>query len=186
MKIKKAQPVAAVERPEWLALLDGDIEVRALVESLAFDPDMVERAGAEQAKLYYDASRYHLKIWRQLASLQAKLDLAKAEAGLRIRSRTKEGRGPSIPEVADLVSLDKIVRKLSEKIRVVTAHEKYADLLVKSYMARQSALKVVSETRNAEINGAVRQVKARMASDGMREKMESLRARSGHEEDIPY
>jgi hypothetical protein len=177
MKIK-TQPV----RPDWLELLDGEIQIRGLVESLAFDPDMVERAGAEQAKLYYDASRYHLKIWRRLSALQAKLDVAKAEAGLRIRAKGNgSGRGPSIPEVADLVSLDKFVRKLNDKIRVVTAHEKYAELLVKSYMARQSALKVVSETRNAEINGAVRTVKQRMASDSMRERMESLRSRVGNE-----
>lgn len=180
-KVKKPYHAAVeVEKPEWLELLNEDIVVPALVESLAFDQDQVEQAGSVQAKLYYDASRYHLKVWKRLASLKAKLEVARAEAGLRVRSMKDAAGRKAHTEaaIAEKVTLNSAVRALSRKIDAVSVQEKYAKLLSDSYIQRQSALKVVSETRNAEINGAVRQVKMNMAVDGMREKMEQVRART--------
>jgi hypothetical protein len=165
---------------EILEIITAEVNIKRLLHRLEFSPDEIEKAAIDQPRLYLEASRFRVQMMHSRAKLLHKLEVIKAKARLRYRGQRKAagGRG-SLTEgaITSMVDSNRLVRKYRRRLDAAYVREEFGKLLVEVLRSRQSTLKVVAETRNAEINSEIRAVKDRMATADMRREAKKARHR---------
>lgn len=170
-------------------LLDKKVDVPQLIDQLEFDPDDLESAELHQPGLYLEASRLNTQVMLYRERMEARHAEARANAGLKFRKRKDDaGRKVHTEGAIDaLVTLDPDVMVLRRKLDKAYAYESLTKSLVITYSQRGHVLKMIGDSRNAEINSQVRSVKNNMAANKFMKHARRVRDRydtlDGHDKD---
>lgn len=142
------RPKTAVER-----VLEGDVDILALLNKLDFSVEEVSRAAQEQPKLFLTACRFRIQRMRRRSSAEARLESKRAEIGLRIRQKYRS-TGDKITEaqLASMILRNSEVGELRERFSRAEEEEEFCKLLLEAFRMRRDAVRIVSEQALAEMN----------------------------------
>lgn len=158
--------------------LEQEIDLQKLVKELRITEEDIERAALHQPKLFLDASKYRVEKLRIKSARKARLEVLKANLGIRFRKEADPKRKPTEVAINEKVVSHKKYRLLRKKLEEAVAQEEFAESLQESYRQRKEMLRLLTDIRNAEISQEIRQVRSQMAYDETREMSEKARRRA--------
>jgi|HubBroStandDraft_5_1064220.scaffolds.fasta_scaffold04165_3 hypothetical protein len=174
-----------LEPRDVLEFLSRPVDVRRLIQRLAFDLDNFDQANMEQPRLSLEAGRYRTQAALMKARLELQLETKQAELGNVLRRRGQDAKkAPTDKAVQGKVILDPEVQSLRKRLYLAEATEVWAKQLAEAYQyQRLAVLKNIGEVRASEISNEIRTVKGRAAVDGLRRQAEKMRKRYDREDE---
>jgi hypothetical protein len=158
-------------------------KLQKMVNRLDFLETDVIGAAREQPKLYLEAARYRVAKMRARSKALAQLDVAKSEAGLRLRKK-KDSEGKkkyTEPAIKEMIAADPDVAVAQKALDRAYSEEEFAKLLVEAYRYRKDALKIVVEANFAEVSKEFKELRIASETQGLqrlkqraRRKLDSL------------
>lgn len=160
--------------------LEQEVDLEKLIKELRISEDDIERAALKQPKLYLEASRYRVNKLRVRSARFAKLEVAKAELGIKLRRQSHSSKEKKLTEAAlnEIVVSNPKYRLLRKKLERAFAEEEFAKSLQESYRQRKDAIRIIADIRNAEISQEIRQARSQLAYDETRKMSEQARRRA--------
>lgn len=162
---------------EVLEMLRAPVDVRRLIDRLAFDVDNFERANMEQPRLSLEAGRYRTQAALLKARLELQLETREADLGIALRKKSEHAkRAPTEKALSGRIVLDPEVQVLRKRLYLAEITEIWAKQLAEAYQyQRLAVLKVIGDIRASEIANELRTVKEKAAVDGLRRQAERVR-----------
>lgn len=155
------------------AYLAAEVNLRKLVDKLAFDPDDLERANMLQPQLYLKASKYKVQLMRLRGKAQRKFEMLCASKRQQLRRLNGgKGRGERMTEsgISDAIIKDGKVRRAKRVLDRAFELEEFGKLLVDAFRQRRDVVRNLVEMRNSEMANEIRSVRNAMARNDV-EKM---------------
>lgn len=168
---------------EILEILRAPVNVRRLIDRLAFDADNFERANLEQPRLSLEAGRYRTQAALLRARLELQLETQEAALGVQLR-RKGEGakRAPTEKAVSSKIILNPEIQSLRKRLYLAETTEIWSKQLAEAYQyQRLAVLKIIGDVRASEIASELRTVKEKGALDIVRRAAEKMRSRFENE-----
>lgn len=169
---------------EILEILRAPVDVRRLINRLAFDLDNFDRANMEQPRLSLEAGRYRTQAALLRARVELQLETKQAELGVQLRRRGEGAKkAPTDKAITSKVVLDPEVQALRKRLYLAEATEIWSKQLAEAYQyQRLAVLKVIGEIRASELASELRTVKEKGALDIVRRAAEKARSRFEQED----
>ena len=157
-------------------VLDKPVNLRGLIQRIAFEPESLEDAALEQPGLYLEASRYRTLKMRKRLSRELQRDMVKADFGLQ---RRKKKLADKLTESAikDSVMLSQEVVTAEKELNRSLVEEEWSKGLVETFRQRQKVIEVLKDIRISESTPIVRKVRNELAMKSMRRAAEKARER---------
>lgn len=149
------------------SILNRPVNLKGLIDKIAFDPEDLEHAALEQPGLYLEASRYRTLKMRKKNSAYVTMNAVKARLGLSYRKKKRDGQRLTEGAVKDAALFDPEMVSACKGLDHASEEEEWAKALVEVFRQRLSVIKVLTEIRVAEISNEIREVKNKMAVDSM-------------------
>jgi hypothetical protein len=158
-------------------LLDTPVALEQVLNKLDFTEEDILRAAMENPSLYLMAGTFRVQKMRKRMKAQHRLDLAQAEAGLRIRKiRTPDGKKKyTEPQIKEKIVLEDDVKENRQKLDGAFEEEEFSKLLLDSCRYRKDALRIIVDGRLSEAAGELREAKEGMVRSDMRKRSQQLR-----------
>jgi len=163
-----------------LKALSKPVDVRRLIDKLAFDLDDLEDAAMHQPSLRLKSGR--LQVQMMLRKSQLKRELAAIIGKKSIRIRRKHGNSYTATAIKNELGYDSEVRHAQRKLDEAEALEAYAADLTESYKERSMAILNLTKLRASETNSELRAVKNQSEVEAMRKKAHHMRNRLEQED----
>lgn len=160
---------------DLLKALSKPVDVRKLIDKLAFDLDGLEEASMEQPKLRLRAGR--LQVQMMLRKAQLKRQLAAVTGKKSIHIRKKHGNSYTATAIKNELGYDSEVHYAQRKLDEAEALEEYAKDLTEAFGERSKTLFNLVKLRVSEMGSELRQVKGQAEVDELRKKAHKMRDR---------
>lgn len=160
---------------DLLKALTKPVDVKRLIEKLAFDLDGLEEASMDQPTLRLRSGR--LQVQMMLRKAQLKRELAAIIGHKSQRIRRKHGNSYTATAIKNELGYDRDVRHAQRKLDEAEALEEYAKDLTEAYGERSKTIFNLVKLRVSEIGSELRQVKGKAEVDALSHKARKLRDR---------
>jgi hypothetical protein len=124
--------------------------VDLLLQKLAFLPEAIVEAAAEQSRLFMDAVDYRMSAMDHRIQAEAALAELEASKSLSIRSSGAEERITE-GKIKAMLTADPKMQKFTQAFNQAERNEEYAKLLVDAYRMRRDCLRIVGELAAREM-----------------------------------
>lgn len=160
--------------------LEQEIDIEGLIRELRITEEDIEKAALRQPKLFLEASRYRVRKLQIRTARMAKLEVAKAELGIKLRRQAHEGSEKKLTEAAinELIVSNRKYRILRKKLEAAFVQEEFAKSLQESYRQKRDILRILADIRNAEISQEIRQARSQLAFDETRKMSDKARRKA--------
>lgn len=160
---------------DLLKALGKPVDVRKLIDKLAFDLEDLEVASLEQPRLRLRAGR--LQTQMMLRKLELKSRLAAIVGKKSIHIRHKHGNSYTATAIKNELGYDPEVRHAQRKLDEAEALESYAQDLTDAFTERSKALFNLVGLRRSEMSSELRAAKGQAEVDALRDKARKMRDR---------
>lgn len=164
-------------------ILERPVNLRGLIDKIAFEPETLEDAALEQPGLYLEASRYRTLKMRKRLAKELERDKVKAEVGLTQRRKKKEGERQTESAIKDIAALDPSFVLAQKALDQSEVEEELAKGLLEVFRQRLKVIEVLKDIRISEASPLIKKVRQEMASSHMRRAAEKARERYEATED---
>jgi hypothetical protein len=165
------------ESEELREFLDAEVQLKKLLVKLDFSDEDITRAAVETPSLYLSAGRFRVQKMRLRLKALHRLDIAAAEAGLRIR-KEKDSKGKKLytePQVKEKIVLSPEVRMKRKRLDRAYEEEEFGKLLVDAFRYRKDVVRMIVDGNLAEGAGELRNAKENMVRSDMKEMGKKVR-----------
>ncbi len=160
---------------DLLKALSKPVDVRKLIDKIAFDLDDLEEASMNQPKLRLTAGR--LQVQMMLRKAQLKRELAAVIGKKSIRIRQKHGNSYTATAIKNELGYDSEVRHAQRKLDEAEALEAYASDVTDAIKERSMVLLSLTRLRGSEISNELQSVRGHAATQELWEQARKLRDR---------
>lgn len=133
-----------------------EVDLRKLVKRLDILDENVIRHAEEQPHLYLRAARFRARKQHELIEADRKLDLAKAEASLKLRKADRDGKPRTEAYYKELVLQDSRVRKYQKRYNAAVVADEFAKQLLEAYRQRAQSIRIIGSVMGAEALSEIR------------------------------
>jgi len=165
---------------DLLKALMKPVDVRKLIDKLAFDLDDLEVASLEQPRLRLRAGRLQSQMLLRKLELKGKVAAIVGQKSIHIRH--KHGNSYTATAIKNELGYDRDVRHAQRKLDEAEALESYAKDLTECFKERSMALSNLIRLRSSEISSELRAAKGQAEVNELREKARRMRDRLETEE----
>lgn len=177
--VVEGQIVSHIDR-DLLKALTKPVDVKKLIDQLAFDLDDLEEASMNQPKLRLRAGRVNRQMMLKKAALKRELSAIIGKKSIHIRQ--KHGNSYTATAIKNELGYDSDVRHAQKKFDEAEAVEAFAGDLADCFKERSMVLLSLTRLRGSEVASELRAVKGHEEIDGLREKARHMRSRFKEEE----
>ena len=166
--------------------LDAPVDLRRLVDGLAFDVDQLEEAARMQPRLNLEAGRFRVQKIRAHAVAKLEYDQTAAQEKTKIRKFINDKGKPKYSTegaVAERSLANPALIRLRQKVDAAQEAEELAKMLTESYKQRSMMILVVGRIQSAEVNSEVQDVRSRVAQEEVNKIRTKARIRIGELEE---
>ena len=126
--------------------LIGEVELKDLLERLAFAQEEVQDAALEQAKLFMAAATYRVKKMKKRQEAEAALDDIRTSRSIQLRAKYVASGKKGVTEkyLTDMIDGNAVVREARNLALEARREEEWAKLLLDAYEHRRSSIKILA------------------------------------------
>lgn len=138
--------------------IEQEVDLHDLIDTLDFSDEDIESAATQQPGLFLEAARFRVQKMRQRAQAEFRLDLAAANRAVQLREiKSEDGKKVfTEPAIKERVMKTKKVRIIRRKMERAFEAEEFGKLLVEAFRQRKDAIKIVMDSRLAEVGGDIK------------------------------
>jgi hypothetical protein len=122
-----------------------DVDVKNLVDRLAFAQEGTEDAALEQAKLYFEAVTYRIKKMRVRQEAEMHADNLQVDYSLKMRIKFKGQKGMTEKAISEMVDRVPEIRQARVDFETAKRVEEWSKGLLDAYEHRRSSIKVLAQ-----------------------------------------
>jgi hypothetical protein len=123
----------------------GEVNIKEIVDHLAFEEEDLQTAALEQAKLYMAAATYRVKQMRHRQEAEMHLDNLRVDYGLKLRMKYKGQKGTTERFINDMIERVPEIRTAVSEVAKAKRFEEWSKLLLDAFEHRRSSLKILSQ-----------------------------------------
>lgn len=132
-------------------ILEGDIDVAALMDAIPFSEDQIAEAAVTQTPMFSKAANLFTKLMRERMKLELQLKARESNVSLAIRKRAKDAGEKLTEGFVDAYLLNNgELRALREKLHDAEIEEHSGKLLLETLRQRKSSIENVIDIRKTE------------------------------------
>jgi hypothetical protein len=160
---------------DLLKALGRPVDVRKLIDKLAFDLDGLEEASMEQPTLRLRAGRLQVQMMLRKAQLKRQLLAVIGKKSIHIRK--KHGNSYTATAIKNELGYDPEVHRAQRKLDEAEALEEYAKDLTEAYGERSKTLFNLVKLHVSEMGSELRQAKGEAEVNELKSRARKMRDR---------